>query len=175
MGGVVLLAMLVLGIVLMPMLEKRVARTAQQDAPSPPSAVAHAQKQEVQPSADEWWKKGSTAAAEPGKAFTYEEAQSWSGNPFDKFDSPDQQAARALGKAPDVFSGSPEKLNLLNAAMKTWTTYAKNRGLPEGEAFHYSVTQLIYGARNGWGSCAYAGDTPQGEPKLSCTPFPSSR
>ena len=165
--GALLLAMMVLGIVLLPMLEKQVTPAGQQDAP--------AQKQQAQPSADDWWRKGSIAVPESGKAFTYEEAQSWSGNPFDKFDTPDQQAARALEKAPDVFSGSPEKLNLLNVAMKTWTTYAKNRGLPEGEAFHYSVAQLIYGARNGWGACSYAGDTPQGSPKLSCTQFPSSR
>lgn len=33
--GVLLLAMMVLGIVLMPMLEKQVARTAQKDAPAP--------------------------------------------------------------------------------------------------------------------------------------------
>lgn len=50
--GVLLLAMLVLGIVLMPMLENQAARAGLQDAP--------AQKQQAQPSADEWWKKGST-------------------------------------------------------------------------------------------------------------------
>lgn len=53
-GGVVLLAMLVLGIVLMPMLEKQAARAGQQDTPAAASPLT----QQTAPTSDDGpWKK----------------------------------------------------------------------------------------------------------------------